>query len=120
MPADAAALVGDQAQVYAGNGTEWLLEQPQEVGGLSPGESGFLRDNPWALRRSCGTIIHRMVANALREAGFTYFTIGPDFSVTLEGEDVLIELTTEGQVAAHVARGGEYLVAQMVTYILAL
>jgi hypothetical protein len=96
--------------MHADLGKEHLL------GYLRQGELEALQRAPWLERMYLGTAIHRAVAADLEALGFVYNTIGPDFAIG----DLLIELTTPGAVAAHLARGGLYLIAEIVTYLLVL
>lgn len=107
-----AQLVQDLAQNAANQGKDFLLQF------LSEGEAQALEDMPYLARAFLGTAIHRAVAAALEDLGaeFVYNLVGPDFAFG----DILVELTTEGAVDAHLARGGLYLVAEIVTYVLAL
>jgi hypothetical protein len=43
---------------------------------------------------------------------------GPDFELIFAEGSVFVELTTPLQVAAHIARGGLYELAQIITYVL--
>jgi|HubBroStandDraft_6_1064221.scaffolds.fasta_scaffold228796_2 hypothetical protein len=45
---------------------------------------------------------------------FAYNLVGPDFYDAIAGES--IELTTPGQVSAHVAKGGAYATSKYATY----
>jgi len=74
--------------------------------------------NPAAGSRFLGTAVHNATAQMLETVfpnQFLYNTVGPDFTYILTGEQ--IELTTPGQVAAHLARPG-YSGASMATYTL--
>jgi hypothetical protein len=81
------------------------------IGGLSRHLSekqleAYLR-NPAAGSRFLGTAVHKATAEALKmqyPSRFTYNLIGPDFLDKTTGE--LIELTTQRQVNAHLARPG--------------
>ena len=105
-----AQMVRQFGQMHADLGKEHLL------GYLRQGELEALQRAPWLERMYLGTAIHRAVAADLEALGFVYNTIGPDFAIG----DLLIELTTPGAVAAHLARGGLYLIAEIVTYLLVL
>ena len=87
-------------------------------GALSPVERAAMDDNPGLASRMLGQAVHRLTADALDEAypgRFLYFTRGPDFVDTETGE--MLELTTPGQVASHLARPG-YDGVTMCTYVL--
>jgi RHS repeat-associated protein len=107
-----AQLVQQLAQNAADQGADYLINF------LTEGEVQALEDMPYLARAFFGTAIQRAVAAALEDLGidFVMNLVGPDFAFG----DVLVELTTEGQVAAHLARGGLYLIAEIVTYVLAL
>jgi hypothetical protein len=60
-----------------------------------------------------GKAVHRATAEELGDQ-FVDHTVGPDFLEEETGN--LVELTTPGQVAAHVARGGDYVNALYATY----
>lgn len=64
-----------------------------------------------------GQAVHRATDAALQASypgRFIYNLVGPDFLDTTSGD--LVELTTPGQLAAHIARGGAYLFARYATY----
>ena len=64
-----------------------------------------------------GQAVHTATAadlNVQFPGRFEYSRIGPDFLHLPTGQ--LIELTTPGQVASHVAKGGEYATASYATY----
>ncbi len=65
----------------------------------------IVETNPGLGRAYVGTLLHNEVARLLAieyPGRFRYFTVGPDFFDSLTGQ--LVELTTEGQLAGHVAR----------------
>jgi RHS repeat-associated protein len=105
-----AQLVRQYGQMHADLGKEHLLSY------LRSGQIEALQRLPWLERMYLGTAIHNAVAADLETLGFAYSTVGPDFAIG----DLLIELTTESAVAAHIARGGLYLIAEIVTYVLEL
>jgi RHS repeat-associated protein len=107
-----AQLVQQLAQDAADQGPAYLSQF------LTEGELQALQDMPYLARAFYGTAIQRAVAAALEDLGveFVFNAVGPDFAFG----DVLVELTTEGAVAAHIARGGLYLIAEIVTYVLEL
>jgi hypothetical protein len=114
-------LVTDAAQDEAAKGSEYLLNT------MGQGVQDYVAENPWAIRRACGTAIHNLVAEALKGAGFQYFTKGPDFLIMIGGSQVWIELTTEGGISEHMGRANRpdeyaalYAVASFVTYVLLL
>jgi hypothetical protein len=75
--------------------------------------------NPAAGSRFLGNAVHDATNAALKLAygnRFQYNRIGPDFLDTLTGQ--LIELTTQGQIGAHLAKGGLYDIAAYATYFL--
>ncbi|MGE3240458.1 MAG: RHS repeat-associated core domain-containing protein [Pirellulales bacterium] len=76
-------------------------------------------ENPTGGSRFLGTAVHRATEKALEKlyrGRFEYNPIGPDFRDTLTQE--LVELTTPGQVATHIAKGGAYAAAKYATYVL--
>jgi hypothetical protein len=77
-----------------------------------------MEEQPWLRSPMLGQAVHRNTASALDEAfpgRFQYRTRGPDFLDTLTGER--LELTTPGQVGAHLGRPG-YEGVTMCTYVL--
>jgi RHS repeat-associated protein len=103
----ARGLVERTAQGHADLGEEHL------TGFLSEAEQAAYAEEPWLKPVFMGTAVHRATAQDLADQ-FTYRTIGPDFLHNETG--TLVELTTPGQVAAHVARGGDYETALYATY----
>jgi len=74
---------------------------------LSTAEQNAFKANPSMSSMFAGQAVHRGTSASLRklyEDRFLYSTKGPDFLDTLTGEQ--IELTTPGQVGAHMARPG--------------
>jgi len=110
-----AQLVQQLAQGAADEGREFLLQF------LTDPELEAMIEKPFLERAFLGSAIHRATYQGLLEAGIevSYNAVGPDF-VFEALDSVLVELTTEGQVAAHLARGGLYLEAEIVTYSLVL
>jgi hypothetical protein len=110
---DAQAIVAKVAQQQANSGLRKLGKH------LSLDEQLEYAQNPAAGSRYLGKAVHEATAEALKKlypGRFEYNRIGPDFRDALTRE--LIELTTPGQVAAHIAKGGAYVAAKYATYIL--
>jgi RHS repeat-associated protein len=100
------------AQQQANLGRAHLLTK------LSQAERAALAKQPYLERMYLGQAVHRATADILRSAGYRYSTLGPDFVTTIGGAPLYIELTTPLQVAAHMARGGLYSIAKIITYVL--
>ena len=86
---------------------------------LSPAERAAMEGNPGLTSRMLGQAVHRATADALDQAypgRFIYRTRGIDFVDTTTGE--MLELTTPGEVGAHLARPGYGLGVTMCTYVL--
>jgi hypothetical protein len=97
----AADIISSIAQQQANLGVNGLSEY------MSDGQLAAYLANPAAGSRFLGTAVHDATADVLGSAypgRFVYSTIGPDFTDMTTGE--LIELTTPGQVASHLARPG--------------
>lgn len=110
--ASAADIIQSTARAQAARGAEEL------AGALSPAERAAMQSQPWLEKPMLGQAVHRSTAGALDEAfpgRFQYSTRGPDFLDTLTGER--LELTTPGQVGAHLRRPG-YEGVTMCTYVL--
>ena len=110
--ASAAEIIESTARAQASRGADEL------AGALSPAEQAAMKSQPWLQKPMLGQSVHRETALALERAfpgRFQYSTRGPDFLDTLTGE--VLELTTPGQVSAHLARPG-YSDVTMCTYIL--
>jgi RHS repeat-associated protein len=106
-------IVNAVAQEQANKGRQFLVDS------LSDAQKKVYNSNPAAGSRFLGTAVHKSTADALRDlynGRFKYNTVGPDFLDTVTKE--LVELTTPGQVASHVAKGGAYLAAKYATYVL--
>jgi RHS repeat-associated protein len=100
---DAATIISQVAQEQSDQGISHLLNF------LSQDQQAQYLANPAGGSRFLGTAVHlatRDELNSLYPGRFLYRTVGPDFVDTTTGET--IELTTPGQYAAHVARGGPY------------
>lgn len=105
-------LISNTAQSLVNKGTDFLK------GFLRAGELRAFNANPEQGSRFLGQAVHRATYESLQEqfpGQFKYSTIGPDFLDLLSGER--IELTTPGQVGAHMARPG-YENASYSTYLL--
>jgi hypothetical protein len=103
----ARSLVERTAQKHADLGEEHLASY------LSEAEQAAYANEPWLKPVFMGTAVHRATAQELGDQ-FVYRTVGPDF---LErGTGTMVELTTPGQVASHVARGEDYENALYATY----
>ncbi len=89
------------AQGHAARGVDYLR------GFMKPGELKAFNKNPAAGSRFLGQVVHRETALSLSDqfqGRFEYFRRGPDFLDNLTGQR--IELTTPGQIGAHMARPG--------------
>ncbi|UJP39147.1 RHS repeat-associated core domain-containing protein [Cellulomonas palmilytica] len=109
---DAAEIIQSTARAQAARGADEL------AGALSPAERAAMEAQPWLRNPMLGQAVHRNTASALDEAfpgRFQYSTRGPDFLDTLTGQR--LELTTPGQVGAHLRRPG-YEGVTMCTYVL--
>jgi hypothetical protein len=98
---DAASIISRTAQGQSARGAQALQ------GYLSPAERAAFAANPSGGSRFLGQGVHRATRDALDEAfpgRFIYRTRGIDFVDTWTGG--MIELTTPGQVASHMARPG--------------
>ena len=83
---------------------------PLQLGAVDDNSGNY---DPWLNPVFMGTAVHKATAEELWPQ-FAYRTVGPDF---LEKETgTMVELTTPGQVGAHVARGGDYVNALYATY----
>ncbi len=107
-----AARVQQVAQEGANLGRDRLLQY------LSQAERDALLREPWLEKMYMGQAVHRYTATILQEEGYLYHLIGPDFEILFADGPVFVELTTPLQVAAHIARGGLYELAQIITYVL--
>lgn len=88
-------------------------------GALSQAERAAMEETPELASRMLGQSVHRSTADALEQSypgRFWYRTRGPDFVDRWTGE--MLELTTPGQVASHVARPGYGRSITMCTYVL--
>lgn len=107
---DAASIISRTAQRQSARGVEGLR------GFLSASERAAFEANPAGGSRFLGQAVHRATRDALDEAfpgRFIYRMRGVDFVDTWTEE--MIELTTPGQVASHMARPG-YRGASYATY----
>lgn len=108
----AASIISRIAQQQANGGVDALR------GLMSDAQQAAFDANPAAGSRFLGTAVHNATNEALQEAfpgRFIYQTAGPDFIDTTTGE--MIELTTPGQVASHLAKAG-YNGVTVSTYVL--
>jgi RHS repeat-associated protein len=99
-------------QQYSKGATQLFSE-----GFMSPAEYRAYMRNPARNSRFLGTAVHRATATELERlypGRFAYNLVGPDFYDAIAGES--IELTTPGQVSAHVAKGGAYATSKYATY----
>ena len=71
---------------------------------LSQAERAALANKPYLERMFLGQAVQS--------------NLGPDFVKVVGGTPLYIELTTPLQVAAHMARGGLYSIARIITYVL--
>jgi hypothetical protein len=98
------AIIGRVAQAQADLGTSVIDAN------MSAAMQAAAEANPGLLNAFRGTLLHRMTADALDNlyglGRFIYSTRGVDFTDTATGDQV--ELTTLRQIAAHIARGGDY------------
>ncbi len=97
----AQSIISRVAQEQADRGVQTLN------GEMSRGQLKAFQKNPARGSRFLGTVVHNLTANALEDlypGRFRYYTVGPDFLDTTTGE--LFDLTTPGQVAAHMAKAG--------------
>jgi RHS repeat-associated protein/uncharacterized repeat protein (TIGR01451 family) len=107
-----AARVQQVAQEGANLGRDRLLQY------LTQAERDALLKEPWLEKMYMGQAVHRYTATILEQEGYLYHLIGPDFEMIFADGSVFVELTTPLQVAAHIARGGLYEIAQIMTYLL--
>jgi RHS repeat-associated protein len=107
-----ARLVQDIARRIASEGKEALPAR------LTQAQRDALARSPGLLKAFLGTAVHNAVAQELGETAVYFSSSGPDFRYFAEDPEAIVELTTPGQVAAHVARGGLYEDAEIVTYTL--
>ena len=94
-------IVQGVAQQHASSGPDALMDY------MTRGEQAAYLENPDAGSRFLGQAVHNATADSLQQIygnRFIYSRIGPDFLDTHTGE--LIELTTPGEVSAHMARPG--------------
>ena len=99
----AQSIISRVAQQQANLGAEGL----RDAGYLSPAQWNAYTANPANGGRFPGTAVHESTADALRElypGRFQYNRIGPDFWDLTTGEE--LELTTPGQIGAHMAKPG--------------
>lgn len=97
----AASIISRTAQAQSARGVEALKSY------LSRAEQAAFEGDPSRGSRFLGQAVHRATTTALRAefpGRFIYQTHGPDFIDTATGE--VLELTTPGQVLAHMARAG--------------
>jgi hypothetical protein len=109
------SIISKVGQEQANKGAAQLLAE----GSMTPGQYAAYSANPAAGSRFLGTAVHNATNASLQNAypgRFIYNTIGPDFLDTTTGQ--FVDLTTPGQVAAHVAKGGAYSAAKYATYVL--
>jgi hypothetical protein len=110
---DSVALIERLAQENADSGFAGLQAF------MRPGEVRAYLADPAMGSRFLGQAVHRAVAAALNErfgGAWVYSTRGVDFTNTVTGD--MVELTTTGQVAIHVAKGGDYVTARYALYAL--
>jgi hypothetical protein len=114
MPkASAPSIVARVAQAEADKGANYLKQF------LKEGQWNAYIKDPAAGSRFLGTAVHKATAAMLEKifpGRFRYNNIGPDFFDTLTGK--FIELTTPGQIARHIAKGGLYDLSEYAKYIL--
>jgi hypothetical protein len=99
----AQSIISRIAQQQADLGAEGL----RDAGYLSRGQWAAYAANPASGGRFVGTAVHESTAASLGElypGRFLYNRVGPDFIDTTTGE--VLELTTPGQVGAHMAKPG--------------
>jgi hypothetical protein len=99
----AQSIISRVAQQQANLGAEGL----RDAGYLSPAQWNAYAANPANGSRFLGTAVHESTADALRglyPGRFQYNRVGPDFWDLTTGEE--LELTTPGQVGAHMAKPG--------------
>jgi hypothetical protein len=99
----AQSIISRVAQQQANLGAEGL----RDAGYLSRAQWAAYTADPAAGGRFLGTAVHESTAASLQElypGRFLYNRVGPDFWDTTTGE--ILELTTPGQVGAHMAKPG--------------
>jgi hypothetical protein len=99
----AQSIISRVAQQQADLGAEGL----RDAGYFSRGQWAAYTANPAGGGRFLGTAVHESTADSLGElypGRFLYNRVGPDFTDTVTGE--VLELTTPGQVGAHMAKPG--------------
>jgi RHS repeat-associated protein len=110
----AQSIISNVGQQQANKGAAQLLAE----GSMTQGQYTAYSANPEAGSRFLGTAVHNATNTALQNAypgRFIYNTVGPDFLDTTTGQ--FVDLTTPGQVAAHVAKGEAYAAAKYATYV---
>ena len=99
----AQSIISRVAQQQANLGAEGL----RDAGYLSPKQWAAYAADPANGSRFLGTAVHESTAASLRDlypGRFLYNRVGPDFIDTATGE--MLDLTTPGQVGAHMAKPG--------------
>jgi RHS repeat-associated protein len=105
-------IIAETAQGHADSGFEGLKAS------MSENQIAAYNRNPVGGSRFMGTAVHDATFKSVATefpGRFTYNRVGPDFFDTWTGQ--YIELTTPGQVASHIARGGAYTTARYATYV---